>query len=247
MRKDSRQKIVLADSLLSVRRMLVRHSCSNKQEDTLLVWTSQLEKVHAILIFSVSSVFPLKVPECWSHLRKPPPSLSPPSPTIQMVALWDSATPSTPLQPSLGQVSRCLLKLSGRLLNQNRNSEQLARNLPPRPRSLRNRVSESPPSPNLSDFAWPVSSESLGAPQGTVTPGEGDPRGRGGGPTQLRSKWDPPQRKRTERSYAWGGAAGLPGASGLHSPASPRLSRRSGVVPGAPQAPRATRLSVRGT
>lgn len=64
MRKDSRQKIVLADSLLSVRRMLVRHSCSNKQEDTLLVWTSQLEKVHAILIFSVSSVFPLKVPEC---------------------------------------------------------------------------------------------------------------------------------------------------------------------------------------
>lgn len=64
MRKDSKWKIVLAVSLLSVRRMRVRRSCSNKQGDTLLVWTSQLEKVHAILIFSVASVFPLKVPEC---------------------------------------------------------------------------------------------------------------------------------------------------------------------------------------
>jgi len=75
----------------------------------------------------------------------PQPFSPAPPPTIQTVALRDSATPSTPLQPSLGQVSRCLLKLSGRLLNQSRNFEQLARNLPPRPRSLRNRVSESPP------------------------------------------------------------------------------------------------------
>lgn len=57
----------------------------------------------------------------------------------------------------------------------------------------------------------------------------------------------PPQGKRIERSYAWGGAAVLPRASGLHSPASPRLSRCSGIAPGAHQAPLATRLSMRGT